>query len=449
MQMKPTLTRRAFLGTAGAAAAAFTLVPRHAVAASGKTPPSEKIRIAGIGVGGQGRGDLDQWADEHIVALCDVDLAQAGDVFKKYPHAKPYRDFRRMFDEMEKDIDAVLVATPDHTHAVAAMAAIRRSKHVYCEKPLAHSIHEVRALMRAAQENKVVTQLGDQGHSTNTIRMFCEWIWDGAIGNVHTVHAGCGMVYSRIGDLAKLKESPPVPPTLDWNLWLGPAPPRPYHPAYVPANWRGWLQFGTGVIGDWVCHVVDPVFWALDLGAPATVQAASGDYDPKVHGETCPRGEIITYEFPAKGKRGPVTLHWYSGAEKIPRPGELEEDRRVTDTGAVVLGDRGAIMYGSHGADGLRIIPETKMKEYRLPGKTLPRAREHHHYWIQAIRSGTRAGADFSYGGPLTEIALLGIIAVKKLGTKLEWDGQKMQFTNCPEANAFVDPPPFRSGWTL
>ncbi|MCX5671034.1 MAG: Gfo/Idh/MocA family oxidoreductase [Planctomycetota bacterium] len=445
---KSTLTRRAFLGTA-AAAAAFTIVPRCAVAASGETPPNDKVRIAGIGVGGQGRGDLDQWAGENIVALCDVDLAQAGDVFKKYPAAKPYRNFRKMFDEMENQIDAVLVATPDHTHAVAAMAAIQRRKHVYCEKPLAHSVAEVRALMRAAREKKVITQVGNQGHSTESIRMFCEWIWDGAIGSVHTVHAGCGMNYSKIRDLGKLSETPLVPPTLDWDLWLGPTPHRPYHPMYVPGTWRSWLQFGTGVIGDWVCHVVDPVFWALDLGAPATIQAQAKDYDPKTQGETCPRGEIITYEFAAKGKRGPVTLHWYSGKERIPRPPELEEGRNVTDTGAVVLGDRGAIMYGSHGAGGVRIIPEAKMKEYKLPEKTIPRAKEHHQDWIRAIRSGKPAGSDFSYGGPLTEIALLGAIAVKKLGTKLAWDGQMRQFTNCPEANVLLDPPPFRAGWKL
>jgi predicted dehydrogenase len=447
--MKNTLTRRAFLGTAGAAIAAFTIVPRSAVAASGETPPSEKVRIAGIGVGGQGRGDLDCWAGENIVALCDVDLARAGDVFKKYPSAKPYRDFRKMFDEMEKDIDAVLVATPDHTHAVAAMAAIQPGKHVYCEKPLAHSIAEVRALMKAAREKKVVTQLGNQGHSTDSIRMLCEWVWDGAIGNVHTVHAGCGMNYSGVGKLANLKETPPVPATLEWDLWLGPAPERAYHPMYVPGMWRAWYQFGTGVIGDWMCHVVDPVFWALDLGAPATVQAQAKGYDPKAQGETCPPGEVITYEFPAKGKRGPVTLHWYSGKEKIPRPKELEEGRNVTDTGAVVLGDQGAIMYGSHGAGGVRIIPEAKMKEYKLPGKTIPRAKEHHQDWIEAIRSGKPAGSDFSYGGPLTELALLGVIAVKMLGTKLEWNGETMQFKNCPEASALVNPPPFRAGWKL
>ena len=196
------------------------------------------------------------------------------------------------------------------------------------------------------------------------------------------------------------------------------------------------------------CARLDPQ-WALDLGAPATIQAQAKGYDPKTQGETCPPGEVITYEFPAKGKRGPVTLHWYSGKEKIPRPKELEEGRNVTDTGAVVLGDQGAIMYGSHGAGGLRIIPEAKMKEYKLPGKTILRSKEHHQDWIEAIRSGKPAGSDFSYGGPLTELALLGVIAVKRLGTKLEWDGEAAQFKNCPEATALVNPPAFRAGWKL
>ncbi|MBE3135616.1 MAG: Gfo/Idh/MocA family oxidoreductase, partial [Acidobacteria bacterium] len=266
MATRKTLSRRAFLGRAGAAGAvaALAIVPRHVVAGSPARPPSEKISIACIGIGGRGRDDLNAVGGENIVALCDVDQRRIGDAFKKWPQAKPYRDFRQMFDEMSKSIDAVVVGTPDHTHAVAVMAALKRGKHVYCEKPLAHSIYEVRQLMKAARDRKVVTQLGNQGHSSDSIRMFCEWIGDGAIGNVHTVHAGCGMVYSKIKDLGRLKEQHDVPAGLDWDLWLGPVPFRPYHPAYVPGSWRSWLAFGTGVIGDWVCHVVDPAFWALD-----------------------------------------------------------------------------------------------------------------------------------------------------------------------------------------
>lgn len=443
-----SVSRRRFLEVTGAAVAALAVVPRCAVAGSGEASPNEKLRIAGIGVGGMGRGDLNAVSGENIVALCDVDLRRAGDAFEKFAQAKAYRDFRKMFDEMEDGIDAVVVATPDHMHAPAAMAAIRRGKHVYCEKPLAHSVFECRALAKAAAEKGVVTQLGNQGHSTETIRMFCEWIQDGAIGKVHTIHAGCTAVNSGIDRLPQLSERPAVPPELEWDLWLGGAQERPYHPAYLPAAWRGWVPFGNGTVGDWACHVVDPVFWALDLGAPSRIVADAPDYDPKTQGDAYPKGDHITYEFAAKGERGPITLNWYSGTQKIPRPEALEPERNPVETGAVVLGDAGTIMYGSHGAGGVRIIPEVKMREYKLPDKTIPRAKEHHQDWLDAIRNGRKAGSDFSYGGPLSELAMLGVIALKFPGLKLQWDTEALRFTNCDEANAFVNPA-YRAGWSL
>jgi predicted dehydrogenase len=446
---KLTLTRRQFVGAASAAAATFAIVPRCAVAGAAENPPSQKINIAGIGVGGMGAGDINGVAPgNNIVALCDVDQNRSGGTFNNFPAAKPYRDFRKMLDEMDKQIDAVVVATPDHCHAVASMAAIRRGKHVYCEKPLAHSVYECRALAAAAKERNVVTQLGNQGHSSDSIRTFCEWIWDGAIGKVHTIHAGCAAVNSGLDALPRLKEKHDVPATLDWDLWLGPAPQRPYHPAYLPGAWRGWVPFGNGTVGDWTCHVVDPVFWALDLGAPQTIQAKVKDYDPKTQGDAFPKGEIITYEFPAQGDRGPITMHWYSGTEPIPRAAELEAGRDPVKTGAFVLGDKGTIMYGSHGAGGVRIVPEAKMKQYKLPPKKIDRTRGHHQDWLQAIREGKKAGSDFSYGGPLSELAMLGVIAIKLAGTKLQWDAAAMRFTNCPEANQFVNPP-YREGWKL
>jgi predicted dehydrogenase len=449
MKKRPSVTRREFVGSLAAAGAALTIVPRHAVARAGETPPSEKLRIAGIGVGGQGAGDIGAVASEHIVALCDADSRRARDTFRRFPQAKQYRDFRKMFDAMEKQIDAVVVATPDHTHAVAAMAAIKRGKHVYCEKPLAHSVYEVRQLMKAAKDHNVVTQLGNQGHSFDSIRTFCEWIWNGAIGKVHTIHAGCSAVNSGLDQLPRLKEKHPIPRGLEWDLWLGPAAERPYHPAYLPGSWRGWVPFGNGTVGDWTCHVVDPVFWALDLGSPKTIQAEVKNYDPKTQGDAFPKGEIITYEFPAQGRHGPITMYWYSGTERIPRPKDLEPERKPVDTGAVVLGDAGTIMYGSHGAGGVRIIPEAKMRIYQQPEKTLPRGLEHHRDWLEAIRGGRKAGSDFTaYGGPLTEIAMLGVIAIRLPGTKLEWDAQNMRFTNSAEANQFVNPP-YREGWTL
>jgi predicted dehydrogenase len=448
------ITRRGFVKVVGAAGA-FMIVPRH-VLGQGQTPPSEKLNVACIGLGWPGRKDTDALAaTDNIVALCDVDTNREPDFRKKYEKAKNFVDYRRMLDEMGKTIDAVIVATPDHSHAVLAIAAMKLGKHVYCEKPLAHSIREVREMMKVAKEQKLVTQTGNQGHSSDSIRLFCEWIWDGAIGNVHTIHAGCSIVNTGMDKLAEVRSSRVQPPSnLNWDLWLGPAMERPFNPAYLPETWRGWVPFGDGTLGDWTCHVIDPVFWALELGAPTSVVAEVKDWDRKTQGDVYPKGEIVTFEFPAKetshGKRGPVKLVWYTGNQPIPRPEMLEADRKAVDTGAVVYGDKGAIMYGSHGAGGVRIIPESAMKAYKQPKHSIPRVPGggHEQDWAKAIKAGGRAGSDFSYGGPLTEIALGGIIAVKLMGQKLEWDAEKMEFENNREANALISPP-MRKGWEL
>lgn len=447
------LSRRRFLARAAAAAATVQIVPRHVLGAPGRPSPNSRLRLAAIGCGGQGWSDLKNMLTEDVVALCDVDDRRAATAFKELPHAKRYRDFRRMFDEMADQIDAVLVATPDHTHAVAAMAAMRRGKHVFCEKPLAHSVAEARALAREARERGLITQMGNQGHSSESIRVFVEMIRDGAIGEVTEVHCACDAfpdVYCQHAKLAAVRsERPPVPPELDWDLWLGPAPERPYHPAYVPWNWRGWMPFGTGAIGDWVCHVVDPVMWALELDLPTSVQAECLDFDPHEHAELYPRGTKITFEFPARGNRGPVRLIWHDGKIRPPRPEELEPDRNVPGVGAVVIGTRGKIMYGSHGAGGCRIIPEAKMKEYGAPPKSLPRIPNgHYRDWLDAVREGRPANAPFEYGARLSEIGLLGMIATRFPGVRLEYDGAAMRFTNHDEANRWLSPA-FRQGWTL
>ncbi len=446
MSERRVVSRRAMIGKA-AASWMVAVIPGRVWGAAPQ-PPSERLRVGFIGVGGRGAASLKEIAaaGQDVVALCDVDEQRAGPSWAQFPTARKYRDFRKMLDAEDKHIDAVVVATPDHTHAVAAMAAIQRGKHVYCEKPLAHTIGEVRALVKAARDHKVVTQLGNQGHSFEHIRLFCEWIWDGAIGNVHTVHAIRDSNYSRINKLGALKESHPVPSSLDWDLWLGPVAARPYHPEYLPGKWRGWMAFGSGVIGDWVCHVVDPVFWALDLGAPTTVVASAEGYDPKAHAETFPAGTVVKYDFAAKGKRGPVTLFWYDGPQKPPRPEGWEANKPLPEVGAIVLGDKGSIRYGSHGANGVRIFPEEKMKAYRRPEPKLPRVVNHHRDWLDAIRKGSCAGSDFDYGGPLTEIALLGVIATRLLGTTLQWDGAAMRFTNSAEANQMLQPQ-YRQGW--
>jgi predicted dehydrogenase len=451
--MKPSaISRRDFLRGAGAAAAGLALVPSGAEGRS-RFSPNEKLNVAFIGVGGRGASNLGGLsAGNNVVALCDVDDHRAGEAFNKFPNAKRFSDYRKMFDELGKSVDAVAISTPDHTHAVAAMEAIRRGIHVYCEKPLAHSVHEVRALMKAAREKGVVTQLGNQGHSTDSIRKCVEWVRDGAIGRVHTIHASCNSVHNRVKDFPLLEEKHPVPEGLDWDLWLGPAEFRPYHPVYLPGKWRGWKPFGNGTIGDWICHVVDPSFWALELGAPQTVEAVNiGEYDPVKHADTFPQGCTIRFEFPAKEGRGAVTLYWYSGgdASKKPVPEGLEEGQEVPATGAVLLGDKGAIVHGSHGASGVRIVPSARMKAYKPPTPSLPRVGDHYKDFVAAIREGRKAGSDFAlYGGPLTELAMLGIIAMNFPGRKLTWEGEGARFSDSSEANRYLDHP-YRKGWTL
>jgi len=435
-----------------AEAAVFAGITFAAPGLLSRSPVSgDRLSIAFVGAAGRARANIGGLArGNDVVALCDVDWRKTGKAFARFPAAKRYRDFRRMLDELEKKIDIVVVSTPDHTHAVAAMDAIKRGKHVYCEKPLAHSIHEVRSLMKAAREKGVVTQLGNQGHSYNDIRRLVEWVRAGAIGRVHTIHAACNAVHCRIDLLPRRSEKHEIPKEVNWDLWLGPAAFRPYNPMYMPHKWRGWRPFGNGTIGDWVCHVVDPSFWALDLGSPKTIQAVKLlDFDPLKHAETFPQGSIIKFEFPAKGKRGPVTLYWYGGVERIPRPKELEPGRTPPRTGAVLIGDKGAIMHGSHGAAGVRLIPESRMRAFKEPSPTIPRVRNHYQDFLRAVREGGRAGSDFAaYGGPLTEIALLGIISMNFPGWKLTWDGEKARFTGCEEANPYLHPP-YRKGWTL
>ncbi len=450
------MNRRKFLARTSAGVALFQLMPRTLVSGAESLSANEKLNIAGIGVGSQGGADIDAMAGEghNIVALCDVDSTYAGKKFAQYPKAKQFKDFRVMLDEMDKEIDGVVIGTPDHTHAVIAMEAMRHRKHVYCEKPLAHSYHEVTALMAAAKKYKVVTQLGNQGHSSGSIRQLCEWVWADAIGKVHTVHAGCDAfkdVYCQMKNLDKLDQTYDVPKSLDYDLWLGPVPFRPYTPFWVHWNWRGWMPFGTGTIGDWFCHVIDPSFWALDLDAPSSVHAEVTGYDPIKHGLTYPPASKITYKFPARKERGPITLVWHDGNTTIPRPSGFSKDDKIPGTGAVLFGEKGMIVHGSHGGGGCYLTPETLMDQFsgkNAPKERIPRVKNHAWDWLEAIRSGRQAGSNFGYGGPLTQTALLGAIAIRFAGQTLEWNAKARKFTNCKEANAFLAPP-YRKGWKL
>ncbi|MBN1844463.1 MAG: Gfo/Idh/MocA family oxidoreductase [Sedimentisphaerales bacterium] len=443
-QEKPT--RRAFLaGTtaATAAAAAFTIVPRHVLGGPGNTPPSEKLNIAGIGVGGRGAGDLAEVESQNIVALCDVDWRHAAATFEKYPKATKYRDFRAMLDKEEKTIDAVIVATPDHCHAVATMAAIQHGKHVYCEKPLTHDIWEARQITLAARRARVATQLGNQGQASEATRLVCEYIWSGAIGKVSQVHSWSNRYISPRG-IDRPKDTPPVPDTLDWDLWLGPAPERPYHPCYLPFSWRGWWDFGTGVLGDIGCHQLDPVFRALKLGYPARVEACSSG----VNDETAPLASVVRYEFPARQDTPSVALSWYDGGLMPPRPPELEPNRRLGDADDnLFIGDKGKML-------GHRVIPETKLQETPKPPRTLDRSPGHHAEWLIACKGGPPAGSNFDWAGPLTESVLLGNIALRmekvlyEKGLLLEYDGPNMNVTNLPEANQYIRRQ-YRKGWQL
>jgi predicted dehydrogenase len=449
-------TRRQFLHTTTVAVASLQFLPAGLARAASQPGPNGKVNVAGIGIGSQGGSDVDAVAGEghNIVALCDVDDNYAAKKFEQYPKAKRFKDYRVMLDQMGKEVDAVVIGTPDHTHAVIAMEAMRRGKHVYCEKPLAHTFHEVKALMAAAKKHKVVTQLGNQGHSSGSIRRLCEWVWAGAIGQVHTVHAGCDAfkeVYCQKRNLEKLNQTYEIPKGLDYDLWVGPVPFRPYTPFWVPWNWRGWMPFGTGTIGDWFCHVIDPTFWALDLDAPSSVQAEVTDYDPAKHGLTYPPATKITFEFPAKGKRGPIKLVWHDGNNRIPKPEEFAADDEVPGTGAILFGDKGMIMHGSHGAGGCRLLPEKLMEQYsgkNTPPEKITRVKNHAWDWLNAIQTGKQAGSDFSYGGPLTQAALLGAIAIRFPGETLHWNAKKEKFTNIKEANAYVNPP-YRERWKL
>jgi len=442
------LSRRQFIWAGAGIVAGLSVLPHRAFGAN------DKLNVAFIGAGGRAKsniGELTKLNDVRVAALCDVNANNLAACAKKFPDAKTYRDFRVMLDS-KKDADAVVISTPDHIHAVAAMAAIKRGKHVYCEKPLTRTIHEARALTLAAREAKVATQMGNQGMAFEGNRLINEWLWDGAIGAVREVHAwsdrpthrGKLPLYWPQG-IERPTDTPPVPKYLDWDLWLGPAPERPYHPAYVPFKWRGWWDFGSGGLGDMGIHNLAPVFSALKLGAPLSVHGSS----TAVYPETVPLACMLHYEFPARGEMPPVTLHWYDGGLLPARPEELADGLLLNpEDGVLFVGDKGKLLVEGWGGESPRLIPEKRMQGYKRPPKTLPRSVGHYREWVDACKTGSATRSNFDFAGPLTEAVLLGSVCVRNGGQKLYWDSANMKVTNVSDANKYTHYE-YRKGWSL
>lgn len=462
------LSRRRFLAQSSTAVAAAAFVPRHLLGGPKFVPPSEKVNVAIIGCGGQGRTNLRELLkleDVQVMAVADPRGAANYDAFyykgmagrlplkaeieKRYQtknpdfHCAEYEDFRVML-EKEKSIDAVLIATPDHVHAPAAMRAMRAGKHVYCEKPLAHNVWECRQFAKLAKETGVATQMGNQGHSGSGIRQTVEWLRAGAIGPVREIHAWSDAGRWVTGK-GRPKEQPPLPADLNWDLWLGPRQERPYHPDYAPFNWRAWWAFGGGAFGDMACHNLDNAVWAFGLDAPTSVEAyAPGGVDS----ELVPYAAMYHYHFAAKGTQPALRLSWYDGGMRPPIPEWVGPDEQLEGggNGTLFIGEKGCISCAGW-AGAPRIFPMSLHESYQRPAESIPRVKGHHRDWIDACKGGTSASGSFEYGARLSEIILLGNVALRT-GKKLWWDAANLKATNAPEADAFLKET-YRPGWEV
>jgi predicted dehydrogenase len=513
MNSKDEVSRRSFIRSAAVTSAAASIVPRH-VLGRGFTPPSDTLNIAAVGVGGMGRSNLINLASQNIVALCDVDWgytdknlsrldtdvsnlqahidhpdaspttgkptpqfdsdkakARLADILHLkndlIPKAKRYSDYRKMLDQ-QKDIDAVVIATPDHMHATIALACMDLNKHVYVQKPLCWSVDEARRLAKRAQETKLATQMGNQGRSLDDTRTAVEWVWSGAIGEVREIHVwtdrpvgfwpqGVPRPKAAVEPLETLKWDQsgvdkrlaaamagnyPVPETLSWDLFLGVGPEVPYHPIYHPFNWRGWIDWGCGAIGDMGAHLLDVSMWALNLGLPTSIETVSTPFN----GASYPSGSLIFYEFPARGSMPPVKLTWYDGGLMPPKPVELGDEQLIKEGGAILVGSKGKLMHNTYGAHP-RLLPQSLQDSAGKPPEKLARipGEAHELNWVDAAKGKTQASSPFEYGAKLTEVMLLGVVALRA-GKKIQYDGANMKVTNVPEANQYLSRQP-RQGW--
>jgi len=436
--MSRRINRRAFLK--GAAAGGFGFLALRDSRIAFGYEANEKLNIAIVGCGGRGSGNIDGVAGENIVGLCDTNDNITAKAAERFPKARTFADFRVMLDRMEKEIDAVVVSTPDHTHAPASIMAMKMKKHVYCEKPLTHSIYEARMMRDVARANRVATQMGNQGTADSGLREAVEVVRSGAIGQVYEIHIWSNRPVWPQG-LERPKETPPVPPELHWDLWLGPAPTRPYHPSYQPFNWRGWKDFGTGALGDMGCHTVNMPFMALDLRNPVAVEA-------EVFGmtaETFPKQSVVRYSFPARGNLRALRLTWYDGGLKPPV--ELLEGRDMPESGLIMLGEAGRFFSAGDYCGRYELLPAERFADYKKPEPSLPRSPGHHAEWIRACKGGEPAMSNFDYASALTETVLLGNLAILT-GEPIYWDAEGMRAVNCPKADRFINRP-YRKGWTL
>jgi predicted dehydrogenase len=468
-------SRRRFLRNTSLTAAGFFIVPRHVIG-RGFTAPSDKLRIAGIGVGGKGQSDLSSFAKSpnvNIVALCDVDDREAKTSVKNFPKATYYRDFRVLLEKEHDNIDAVSVSTPDHTHAVATLAAMQLGKHVYTQKPLTHDIYEARILTEAAKKYKVVTQMGNQGGSGNGVRKAKEIYDAGIIGHVHTAYAWTNRPVWPQG-IPTPAGTHEIPKELDWDLWLGPANKIDYNPAYLPFNWRGWWAFGTGALGDMACHIMDPVYRILPILYPDSVECSIATIWREMWNDTqntdaCPPSSIIHLNYARTDGKGNIKVSWFDGGLLPPRPDELLPDEAFGnwDGGVLFIGTKGKLLMDCYG-ENPRLLPTRLMKEKKMPDEKIARVPEGHYLqWVNACIAGygrAKTSSPFEYAGPFTESILIGNLALRSfilknpklkgwndkwLGRKkLLWDAKNMKVTNFDEANQFVKRE-YRDGWKL